>query len=137
MEEIVKLPHILTITKEPNSLDIPNISTEYKDIPCVYYLLYKNNVIKVGRTTDIYSRFADYRSEAKIYPEHKINGSWRTVKKLYEIMDVGETIEVYADFIKIKKQYEIHEGRRIYLTVDLRKTEKDEQDKYRETLLLK
>tara|TARA_R100001463_G_scaffold20482_1_gene49860 strand:+ start:305 stop:463 length:159 start_codon:yes stop_codon:yes gene_type:complete len=52
-------------------------------------------------------------------------------------MDIGETIEVYADFIKIKKQYVLLEGKRIPITVDLRKIESEEQDKYRETLLLK
>ena len=135
--EIVKLPHILTITKEPNSLNIPSISTEYRDIPCVYYLLYKNNPIKVGQATNVCNRFSGYRAEANTYPKHRTNGSWRTVKKLYEIMDVGETIEVYAKFIKIEKQYVLLEGKRIPITVDLRKIESNEQDKYRETLLLK
>ena len=136
MEEIVKLPHILTIYRT-NNLDIPTISTEYKNIPCVYYLLYKNKVIKVGQAINVCSRFAGYRSEAIKYPKHRTNGSWRTVKKLYEIMDIGETIEVYANFIKIEKQYVLLEGKRIPITVDLRKIESKKQDKYRETLLLK
>jgi len=136
MEEIVKLPHILTIYRT-NNLDVPTISTEYKNIPCVYYLLYKNKVIKVGQAINVCSRFAGYRSEAITYPKHRTNGSWRTVKTLYETMNVGEIVTVYARFIEIKKQYVLLEGKRIPITVDLRKIESKEQDKYRETLLLK
>ena len=136
MKEIIKLPHILTIYRT-NNLDIPTIPTEYKNTPCIYYLVYKNEVIKVGQAIDIYKRFAGYRSEAIKYPEHRTNGSWRTVKKLYEIMDIGETLKIYANFIKIKKQYVLLEGKRIPITVDLRKIESKEQDKYRKTLLLK
>ena len=136
MKEIVKLPNILTIYKT-NNLDIPTISTEYKDTPCIYYLLYRNKVIKVGQAINVCSRFAGYRAEANTYPEHRTNGSWRTVKKLYEIMDIGETLKIYANFIKIKKQYVLLEGKRIPITVDLRKIESKEQDKYRKTLLLK
>ena len=137
MEEIAKLPYILTITRDTESLHIPPISTEYKHIPCVYYLLYKGNVIKVGQAIDVCSRFAGYRSEAITYPKHRTNGSWRTVKTLYETMNVGEIVAVYARFFKIKKQYVLLEGKRIPITVDLRKIESEEQDKYRKTLLLK
>jgi hypothetical protein len=136
MEEIVKLPHILTIYRT-NNLDIPTISTEYKNTPCIYYLVYKNEIIKVGQAIDICKRFAGYRSEAIKYPQHRTNGSWRTVKKLYEIMDIGETLKIYANFIKIKNQYVLSEGKRIPITVDLRKKEKKEQNKYKPTLLLK
>ena len=78
-----------------------------------------------------------FKSEAIKYPKHRDNGSWRTVKKLYETLNIGEIVKVYADFIKIEKQYVLLEGKRIPITVDLRKIESKEQDKYRETLLLK
>ena len=133
MKEIIKLPHILTIYRT-NNLDIPTIPTEYKNTPCIYYLVYKNEVIKVGQAIDIYKRFAGYRSEAIKYPKHRTNGSWRTVKKLYEIMDIGETIEVYADFIKIEKQYVLLEGKRIPITVDLKGLETLERKKHKPLL---
>ena len=132
-KEIVKNTHILTVTKESNTLDWPLVSTEYKNIPVVYYIMYNNDVMKIGQTKNICSRFSSYRTEIGKYPEHSMpeNGSWRTVKFLFEKMNVGEKAEIYAWFIKPKKQFEVHNGRKVPVTVDLDKLEKIERKKHK------
>ena len=137
MEEIVKLPHVITITKKPNELDWPKVPKKFKKLKCVYYMFYKPmGVIKVGQSIDMCSRFGSYESAVNVYPKIPNNGSWRTVHKIYDLLEVGETIEIYARIYENRKNYEIHEGRRIYLTVDLNKQEKIEKNKYKKTLLL-
>ena len=137
MEEIVKLPHVITITKTINGLDWPKVPKKFKDLLCVYYCFYEPiGVIKVGQSVDMCERFGGYENAVSIYPQKPNNGSWRTVHKIYDLLKVGETIEIYARTYFNKKKYEIHEGKRVYLTVDLRKLEKIEKDKYESTRIL-
>ena len=134
MKEIVKNIHILTITKESNTLNWPLVSTEYKNTPCIYYIIYNDNVVKVGQSKNVCSRFGAYRTEIKKYPNHSNNGSWRTVKFLYEKMNVGEKAKIYAWFVKPKKQFEVHNNRQVPVTVDLIKLETLERKKYNSLL---
>ena len=39
-------------------------------------------------------------------------------------MNVGDTAEIYAWFVKPKKQYEVHDGRRVPITVNMLDLEK-------------
>tara|TARA_B110000902_G_scaffold70904_1_gene84002 strand:+ start:39 stop:461 length:423 start_codon:yes stop_codon:yes gene_type:complete len=137
MEEIVKLPHVITITKTLDGLEWPKVPKKFKDLLCVYYCFYKPiGVIKVGQSVNMCERFGGYESAVNIYPKIPNNGSWRTVHKIYDLLKAGETIEIYARTYFNKKKYEIHEGKRVYLIVDLKRIEKIEKNKYRKTLLL-
>ena len=138
MEEIVKLPHVITITKGLNKLNWPKVPKKFKNLLCVYYLFYKPiGIIKVGQSINMCTRFAGYESATNNYPKVQNNGSWRTVHKIYDLLEVGETIEIYARVYNHKKKYELHDGKRVYLTVNLNEMERIEQKKYKKTLLLK
>jgi hypothetical protein len=138
VEEIVKNnTKVLTITKELNGLKWPKVLTKYKKIPTVYYIVYKGILVKIGISKNIYSRFCSYRTEVKKLNEnliHGTNGSVLTVLKLNEIMSVGDSAEIYAWFIKPKKQFEIHNGRQVPITVDLIGLETLERKKYKPLL---
>jgi len=138
VEEIVKNnTKVLTITKELNNLNWPTVSTKYKNIPTIYYIIYKDILVKIGESKNIYSRFCNYRTEVKKLNEnliHNNNGSVLTVLKLNEIMSVGDSAEIYAWFIKPKKQFEIHNGRQVPITVDLKGLETLERKKHKPLL---
>ena len=137
MKEIVKLPHILNITRiSKEQIDVGYPSTEYKNINCIYYFVFRNKVIKVGQSINVCSRFATYRSVSNGYPQYREGGTYKTIDKIYQIMDIGEVIKIYAWFINIKKQYELQGGRRIPIKPNIRVLEKQEKDKYQKTLLL-
>ena len=134
MEEIVKNnTKILTITKEVNGLNWPKVLTKYAKTPAIYYIIYKDILVKIGESKNIYSRFSSYRTEVKKLNEnliHSTNGSVLTVLKLNELMDVGDNAYIYAWFIKPKKQFEIHDNRQVPITIDLIKLETLERKKY-------
>ena len=134
MEEIVKNnTKILTVTKEVNGLNWPKVLTKYAQIPAIYYIIYKDILVKIGESKNIYSRFSSYRTEVKKLNEnliHSTNGSVLTVHKLNELMDVGDNVYIYAWFIKPKKQFEIHDNRQVPITIDLVKLETLERKKY-------
>ena len=91
MEEIVKNnTKVLTVTKEVNGLNWPKVLTKYAQIPAIYYIIYKDILVKIGESKNIYSRFSSYRTEVKKLNEnliHSTNGSVLTVHKLNELMD--------------------------------------------------
>ena len=134
MEEIVKNnTKVLTITKEVNGLNWPKVLTKYAQIPAIYYIIYKDILVKIGESKNIYSRFSSYRTEVKKLNEnliHSTNGSVLTVHKLNELMDVGDNVYIYAWFIQPKKQFEIHDNRQVPITIDLVKLETLERKKY-------
>ena len=134
MEEIVKNnTKVLTITKEVNGLNWPKVLTKYAKIPTIYYIIYKDILVKIGESKNIYSRFSSYRTEVKKLNEnliHSTNGSVLTVHKLNELMDVGDNVYIYAWFIQPKKQFEIHDNRQVPITIDLVKLETLERKKY-------
>ena len=134
MEEIVKNnTKILTVTKEVNGLNWPKVLTKYAQIPAIYYIIYKDILVKIGESKNIYSRFSSYRTEVKKLNEnliHSTNGSVLTVHKLNELMDVGDNVYIYAWFIQPKKQFEIHDNRQVPITIDLVKLETLERKKY-------
>ena len=53
-----------------------------------------------------------------------------TVYKLNELMNVGQTAEIYAWFVESKKHYELHNGKRVPITVNMLKLENNEIKKY-------
>lgn len=111
---------VLTITKTLEGLVWPIALTKYKR--AIYYIVFKDILIKVGQTKNFYSRSGSYRTEAKKLNENKKpsnNGSPITVYKLNELMGIGDTAEIYAWFVEPKKQFEIHDGRRVPLTVNM------------------
>ena len=134
MEEIVKNnTKVLTVTKEVNGLNWPKVLTKYAQIPAIYYIIYKDILVKIGESKNIYSRFSSYRTEVKKLNEnliHSTNGSVLTVHKLNELMDVGDNVYIYAWFIQPKKQFEIHDNRQVPITIDLVKLETLERKKY-------
>jgi hypothetical protein len=91
----------------------------------------------VGQTKNFYSRSSSYRVEVKKLNENVTpsnNGSVATVYKLDELMSVGDTAEIYAWFVKPKKQYEVHDGRRVPITVNMFDLEKLERDRLKPLL---
>lgn len=121
---------VLTVTKTLNGLVWPKALTKYKR--AIYYIIFKDILIKVGQTKDFYKRSGAYRTEAKKLNESKEpsnNGSVATVYKLNELMDKGDTAEIYAWFVKPKKQYENHNGRRVPITVNMLELETLERNK--------
>ena len=49
-------------------------------------------------------------------------------------MNIGDTAEIYAWFVKPKKQYEVHDGRRVPITVNMFDLEKLERDRLKPLL---
>ena len=142
MKEIVnkiKNNHVkvLTITKTKNGIEWPVISSKYQNIPVIYYIMLKYILIKVGQSKNLYKRNGSYRTETRKLNENKKhgpNGSWITPHKLNELMNVGDTAEIYAWFVKPKKQYEVHDGRRVPITVNMFDLEKLERDRLKPLL---
>tara|TARA_B100000424_G_scaffold186204_1_gene144506 strand:- start:63 stop:470 length:408 start_codon:yes stop_codon:yes gene_type:complete len=126
---------VLTVTKTSNGLVWPKALSKYKR--CIYYIVFKDILVKVGQTKNFYSRSSSYRVEVKKLNENVTpsnNGSVATVYKLDELMSVGDTAEIYAWFVKPKKQYEVHDGRRVPITVNMFDLEKLERDRLKPLL---
>ena len=125
---------ILTVTKTPEGLVWP-VSTTPKR--CIYYIIFNNILVKIGQTKNFNKRSNSYRVEAKklnLNQKASNNGSVATVYKLNELMNVGDTAEIYAWFVKPKKQYEVHDGRRVPITVNMFDLEKLERDRLKPLL---
>ena len=131
LEEIINNnTKVLTVTKTSNGLVWPIALAKYKR--AIYYIVFKNILIKVGQTKNFYKRSGAYRTEAKKLNENiepSNNGSPITVYKLNELMGIGDTAEIYAWFVEPKKQFEIHDGRRVPLTVNMLELETLERKK--------
>jgi hypothetical protein len=131
LEEIINNnTKVLTVTKTSNGLVWPIALAKYKR--AIYYIVFKNILIKVGQTKNFYKRSGAYRTEAKKLNENiepSNNGSPITVYKLNELMGIGDTAEIYAWFVEPKKQFEIHDGRRVPLTVNMLELETLERNK--------
>ena len=126
---------VLTVTKISSGLVWPKALSKYKR--CIYYIVFKDILVKVGQTKNFYSRSSSYRVEVKKLNENVTpsnNGSVATVYKLDELMSVGDTAEIYAWFVKPKKQYEVHDGRRVPITVNMFDLEKLERDRLKPLL---
>ena len=126
---------VLTVTKTSSGLVWPKALSKYKR--CIYYIVFKDILVKVGQTKNFYSRSSSYRVEVKKLNENVTpsnNGSVATVYKLDELMSVGDTAEIYAWFVKPKKQYEVHDGRRVPITVNMFDLEKLERDRLKPLL---
>ena len=126
---------VLTVTKTSSGLVWPKALSKYKR--CIYYIVFKDILVKVGQTKNFYSRSSSYRVEVKKLNENVTpsnNGSVATVYKLDELMSVGDTAEIYAWFVKPKKQYEVHDGRRVPITVNMLDLEKLERDRLKPLL---
>tara|TARA_B100000780_G_C21008971_1_gene403966 strand:+ start:117 stop:536 length:420 start_codon:yes stop_codon:yes gene_type:complete len=111
---------VLTVTKTLEGLVWPIALTKYKR--AIYYIVFNNILVKVGQTSNFYERSAAYRTEAKKLNENlepSNNGSPITIHKLNELMNIGQTAEIYAWFVESKKQYEVQDGRRVPLTVNM------------------
>ena len=114
---------VLTVTKTLKGLVWPIAKTNKR---AIYYIIFNGILVKVGQTSNFYKRSGAYRTEAKKLNENRDpsnNGSPITVYKLNELMSIGQTAEIYAWFVEPKKQYEIHDGRRVPLTVNMLKLE--------------
>tara|TARA_B100000424_G_scaffold218471_1_gene176818 strand:- start:47 stop:463 length:417 start_codon:yes stop_codon:yes gene_type:complete len=121
---------ILTVTKTPEGLVWP-VSTTPKR--CIYYIIFNNILVKIGQTKNFNKRSNSYRVEAKklnLNQKASNNGSVATVYKLNELMNVGQTAEIYAWFVESKKHYELHNGKRVPITVNMLKLENNEIKKY-------
>ena len=127
---------VLTVTKTSNGLVWPTALSKYKR--AIYYIVFKDILVKVGQTKNFYKRSSAYKSEVNKLNENIAagnNGSVATVYKLNELMNVGDTAEIYAWFVKPKKQYEVHDGRRVPITVNMLDLEKLERDRLKPLLI--
>ena len=122
---------VLTVTKTSNGLVWPTALSKYKR--AIYYIVFKDILVKVGQTKNFYKRSSAYKSEVNKLNENIAagnNGSVATVYKLNELMNVGQTAEIYAWFVESKKHYELHNGKRVPITVNMLKLENNEIKKY-------
>lgn len=131
-------PSMIWVKTKEGYIDIPKVNREDMIKRGLYLLFYKGKVIKVGCfgegvVSNNKTRMASYRSMGRnLKPGERVsNGSYKTIKVVNDLLEVGDTIEV--KFIELPDDMYLNGYR---WKVDLYEEEMKLKEKYKDTLLL-